>query len=117
MKCCKNIGSASFKSCEEETTHWYIHKYSKLDFAICSFCNEHNYLCGDEISKDVAEYLSELKEVTRFSLEHSDIDKVKSWVKEHNISKHKKKNPYSGAIGGSNILCVYSYFYRSYNGC
>lgn len=44
--CCKVIGSKDNKpiTCDKEAKHLYIH-----NDAVCSYCDEHDYVCGEKI--------------------------------------------------------------------
>ncbi len=42
--CCSNIGDSVFKSCDKPALYWYKHNDD-----ICSYCEEHNYQCGEQI--------------------------------------------------------------------
>ena len=47
--CCKNVGGdGPFKPCGAFATHWYTHSGNAEE--ICSFCDEHNYVCGIPIN-------------------------------------------------------------------
>lgn len=43
--CCMNVGGAGpFKSCNKPAATWYRHNDD-----ICSYCEEHDYPCGEAI--------------------------------------------------------------------
>ena len=50
--CCMNIGKNEFKSCDKIATSWFLH-----DEDICSYCNDHPYVCGEPITKEKFEKL------------------------------------------------------------
>lgn len=33
-------------TCDKPATHWYLHNND-----ICSYCDEHNYICGEDLNK------------------------------------------------------------------
>jgi len=46
-KCCKNIGIDKFQACGKPAKTFYKH-----DDDICSYCEEHDYCCGEPIIID-----------------------------------------------------------------
>lgn len=46
--CCMNVAhernAAGFVACDERAVHWYSH-----DGDICSYCDAHDYKCGEPI--------------------------------------------------------------------
>lgn len=43
-KCCRNVGVKKLVYCDKPATHWYLHNDD-----VCSYCDEHNYQCGEKI--------------------------------------------------------------------
>jgi hypothetical protein len=43
-KCCKNVGVDKFQACGKPAKTFYKH-----DEDICSYCEEHDYCCGEPI--------------------------------------------------------------------
>ena len=49
LTCCKNVGGTGpFKACGAPPTYWYVHN-GNLEEGICSFCDQHNYVCGKRV--------------------------------------------------------------------
>lgn len=44
QECCRNIGNGRLVYCDRPATHWYLHNDD-----ICSYCDEHDYQCGEKI--------------------------------------------------------------------
>lgn len=42
--CCMNVGVDVYVSCDKPAVHWYRHNED-----ICSYCEEHDYQCGEPI--------------------------------------------------------------------
>jgi len=45
--CCKNVGG-HYEICDEVACHFYLHNED-----VCSYCEEHNYVCGEELNKEL----------------------------------------------------------------
>ena len=48
--CCSNISGPDyedFQPCDESACHFYLHNED-----ICSYCEEHNYVCGEQLNKE-----------------------------------------------------------------
>lgn len=43
-KCCKNVGENGFVACGRPATKYYRH-----DDSVCTYCDEHDYQCGQPI--------------------------------------------------------------------
>jgi hypothetical protein len=44
-ECCLNVSNGGpFEACGQQASHWYKHNDD-----ICSYCNKHNYVCGEVI--------------------------------------------------------------------
>jgi hypothetical protein len=50
--CCRNINSKhdeALVACDEPAKHFYLH-----NGGVCSYCDEHNYACGEPIGEQDA---------------------------------------------------------------
>ena len=57
-KCCKNVGSDKFEPCNRKAKTFYKHGED-----ICSYCEEHDYCCGEQINatETLEEYHESIK--------------------------------------------------------
>ena len=49
--CCSNISNSDyegFQSCDETAMYFYLHNED-----ICSYCEKHNYVCGEQLNKEL----------------------------------------------------------------
>ncbi len=46
--CCSNIDGSDLQSCNENARYFYLHNED-----ICSYCEKHNYICGEQLNKEM----------------------------------------------------------------
>lgn len=95
-----NIGNEGFIACDKPATFWYRHNDD-----ICSYCDEHNYACGEMVRPDKNESNDDIPSTNGWILRYGAfiiqpwIDKYGTRPEFNNIGAARAYRKANGLMG------------------